>query len=229
MKEKIFEFLAGILVYGGGAAVIAYLIFTFLGKKTVETWFTKRLKKFEYDLSSLFNRVTKIHEKEFEVLPEAWSKMQNALGRISSLVAMLKTWPDLDQMNATELEEFLEQSKLRESEKEKLRSSTKKLEYYTKAMFWHDLQETHKAFEDFHNYIVHNQVFLSSDLKEQFEKLDDIMWSAIIERKVGECNEGLVRSDMQVNAYKKIRDDINPIKDKIAALIQKRLHYHDVD
>jgi len=225
----MFEFLGKIVVYGGGATAIAYLTFTFLGKKTVETWFTKKLKKFEYDLNSLFNRVTKIHEKEFEVLPEAWSKMQDALGRISSLVAMLKTWPDLDRMNEIELEEFIDQSKLRKSEKEKLRSSPKKLDYYTKTIFWHDLQETHRAFEDFHNYIVHNQVFLSSDLQEQFGKLDDIMWSAIIERKVGEGGEDLASRDMRINAYKQVRDDINPIKDEIAGLIQKRLHYHDVD
>jgi hypothetical protein len=195
----------------------------------VETWFTKKLKKFEYDLNSLFNRVTKIHEKEFEVLPEAWSKIQDALGHISSLVAMLKTWPDLDRMNEIELEEFIDQSKLRKSEKEKLRSSPKKLDYYTKTIFWHNLQETHRAFEDFHNYIVHNQVFLSSDLQEQFEKLDYIMWSAIVERKVGESGEDLASREMRINAYKRIRDDINPIKDEIAALIQKRLHYHDVD
>ena len=229
MEGKMFEFLGKIVVYGGGATAIAYLTFTFLGKKTVETWFTKKLKKFEYDLNSLFNRVTKIHEKEFEVLPEAWSKMQDALGRISSLVAMLKTWPDLDRMNEIELEEFIDQSKLRKSEKEKLRSSPKKLDYYTKTIFWHDLQETHRAFEDFHNYIVHNQVFLSSDLQEQFGKLDDIMWSAIIERKVGEGGEDLASRDMRINAYKQVRDDINPIKDEIAGLIQKRLHYHDVD
>ncbi|MHC4125691.1 MAG: hypothetical protein ACYSRR_04460 [Planctomycetota bacterium] len=195
----------------------------------METWFTKKLKKFEYDLNSLFNRVTKIHEKEFEVLPEAWSKIQDALGHISSLVAMLKTWPDLDRMNEIELEEFIDQSKLRKSEKEKLRSSPKKLDYYTKTIFWHNLQETHRAFEDFHNYIVHNQVFLSSDLQEQFEKLDYIMWSAIVERKVGESGEDLASREMRINAYKRIRDDINPIKDEIAALIQKRLHYHDVD
>jgi hypothetical protein len=226
MEEEILEFLGKIVAYGGGAAVIAYLIFAFLGKKTVETWFAKRLRKFEYDLSSLFNRVTKIHEKEFEVLPEAWLKMQDAIGRVSDLVSILKQWPDFDRMNNSALEEFIERSKLHEYEKQELRISTKKLDYYQKAIFWHDLDEAKQAFLDFHNYITRNQVFLSSDLQEQFMKLDNIMWSAIVKREVGQRADG---QEVCISAYKQIRDDVSPVRDEIANLVQNRLHYHDVD
>ncbi len=233
MNEKILEFI----LYGGGAIAIAYATFTFLGKKTVESWFAKKLKKLDYDLNSLFSRVTKIHEKEFEVLPEAWSKMLDALGRVSSLVSMGKILPDLDRINKAELEEFIGRSRLHEHQKEELRNAPKKLEYYTKTIFWHDFQETNKAFGDFHNYIARNLVFLSSDLHDKFLELDNIMWSAIVERQVGQddvddydyYDNGKVYRDMRINAYKKIRDDVNPVKDEIAVLIQKRLHYYDVD
>jgi hypothetical protein len=229
MNEKILEFIVRIVAYGGGATAIAYLTFTFLGKKTVESWFAKKLKKFEYDLNSLFNRVTKIHEMEFEVLPKAWSKMQNALGCISNLVKPVKLYPNLDEINENALEEFIAQSGLREYEKEELRNSTNKLDYYQKKKFWHNSQETRQALQDFHNYIVDNRIFLSSDLQEQFTKIDNILWDTMIEREVGEGGEDSDSRNMRINAYKKIRDDIDPIIKEIEALVQKRLHYHDVN
>lgn len=229
MEEKILEFIGKIVAYGGGATVIAYLTFTFLGKKTVETWFIKKLKKFEYDLNSLFNRVSKIHEKEFEVLPEAWFKMQDALGRISAFVSKIKEYPDLDGMGETALEEFLAKSKLHESEKKELRDSPEKLNYYQKTIFWHDSHETQQAFQDFHNYIIRNQIFLTSKLQEQFMKLDDIMWSAIVDREEGEGGRDSASRDMRMSACKQIRDDVEPVRDEIAYLVQKRLHYHDVN
>lgn len=229
MEEKILEFLGKIVAYGGGATVIAYLTFTFLGKKTVETWFAKKLKKFEYDLNSLFNRVTKIHEKEFEVLPEAWFKMQDAIGRISGLVSVQEFWPDLDKMDETALEEFMAKSKLHEYEKKELRDSPKKLDYYRKTIFWHDLHETHQAFKDFHNYIIRNRIFLTSKLQEQFMKLDDIMWSAIVKREVSEGGEDSDSRKIRISAYKQIRDDINPIRDEIGKLVKGRLCYDDVN
>ena len=76
------KFLVQLIAYGGGAVAIAYVVFIFLGKNVVENWFSKRmeayknaqaqeLEEFKYKINALFNRVTKIHEKEFEVLPKA--------------------------------------------------------------------------------------------------------------------------------------------------------------
>lgn len=229
MKE-VFELFGKILVYGGVPAAIAYLIFVFLGKKTVETWFAKRLRKFEYDLNSLFNRVTKIHEIEFEVLSKAWIKMQDALGRISGLVSITKSWPDLDRMSETALEEFLAKSKLHEYEKEELGQSSRKIDYYQKTIFWHDLEEVQNAFEDFHNYIIRNKIFVSPDLQAKFAEIDEIMWAAIVHMKVGKGTDSQeISQEMHINAFKKIRDEVNPIRDSIEKLVQSRLHYHDVD
>ncbi len=228
--ERVFEFFGKIVIYGGGLTAIAYTIFIFLGKKTIETWFDKRLKKFEYDLNCLFNRAAKIHEKEFEVLPIAWLKMQDALGRISGFVSIIKSWPDLDRMSETAIEEFLGKSKLHEYEKDELRKSTKKLDYYQKTIFWHDLEEVQNAFWEFHNYIIRNKIFLSTDLQAKFAEIDNIMWTAIVEMKVGKgSGSQIISQDMCINAYKKIRDEVNPIRDSIEKLVQSRLHYHEVE
>ncbi|MFZ0033515.1 MAG: hypothetical protein WAK60_00825 [Sedimentisphaerales bacterium] len=218
-------------------ALVAYGLFQFLGKKWIENKFAEKLQEYKhaqnkeleelkFRINTLFSRVTKIHEKEFEVLPEAWLKMQEALGRASQLVSLIREYPDLNRMSKEALSEFLAQSKLHDYEKKELLEASNKLAYYQDTIFWYELRETREAFWDFHNYIIKYRVFLSSNLQEQFGKIDDVIWEAIVERKVGhEAND----REMWSTAYKKIRDEINPIRDKIETLVQSRLHYDRVD
>jgi hypothetical protein len=237
MDEVILQFLGKVLAYGGGGAAAAYLVFTFFGKKLIDRWFAERLeitrhelnKQLEetrYKMNSLFNRVTKIHEKEFEVLPEAWHKMQDALGRISGLTSLFHQYPDINRMSPAALQEFLAKSILHEFEKQELLQADDKMSYYQDKMFWHELRVVEEAFFDFHNYIVRNKIFLSLDLQEQFTKVDDVMRSAIVERKVGHEADD---HQMWVKAYKKIKEEVNPIRDTIEKQVQTRLHYHEAE
>ena len=100
MPKEIFEFIGKLVAYGGGIVVIAYGIFILLGKKWIESIFQKNLEiykrtqnqeleNFKYKINSLFSRVSKIHEKEFEVLPEIWSRLHDAKDIISALVSPL--------------------------------------------------------------------------------------------------------------------------------------------
>jgi hypothetical protein len=236
MEQAIAQFIGKALAYGGGGAVVAYAIFTFLGKKWIEGKFAERLEvyrnelkkeleKTRYEINALFNRVTKIHEKEFEVLPEAWYKMQDALGRASQFTSYVQHYPDLNHMSQPGLEEFLEKSRLHEFEKQELLQKSDKLSYYKETIFWYELRDVEEAFFKFHNYIIKNKIFLTPELQEQFTKIDDVMWSAIVERKVGhEAND----REMWSKAYKMIKDEVNPIRDVIEKLVQRRLHYHEV-
>jgi len=89
--EQMLNYLGELVLYTGSIVGFTFLFFRFLGKRWIENIFSKNLEKwkhelnkeleqYRYKINALFNRVTKIHEKEFEVLPEAWLKMQDALG-----------------------------------------------------------------------------------------------------------------------------------------------------
>jgi len=82
IPDKIIKFIIEVITVGGGATAIAYGAFTWFGKKWLEGEFAERLKAFKhqqnlqleqyrYGIKALFSRITKIHEKEFEVLPTA--------------------------------------------------------------------------------------------------------------------------------------------------------------
>ncbi len=233
--SEMFKWLGQVVLWLGGATVTAFAAFKFLASKWIENKFAtqleahkheqaKELEELRHKINAAFSRVTKIHEKEFEALPEAWYKLQDALGRISGVTSSVARYPDPNRMDATQLAEFLKQSDLYDFEKEELRKAGDKNAYYQEGRFWHDLKYAKDAFWDFHNYTVRNRIFLSSDLFEQFQKIDDVMWEAIVYMESGQKERD---SKMRDEAYKKIREEVNPIRDEIERLIQKRLHYHE--
>lgn len=234
INQQILKFIGAAVVYGGGSAAIAYAIFLFLGKKWIENKFAERLEKYRheqnkeleevrYRINALFNRITKIHEKEIEVLPEAWSRLHQVLSLLSQLTSPLQKYPDLNRMTDPQLKEFLNQSRLHDFEKEEIIKVSDKVKYYTDQIFWHDLYDVKMAFSNFHNYIEINRVFLSNDLKEQFTKIDDVMWNSLLEREIG---HGAGDGKMWREANKRIRDEVVPLRDKIEELVQERLQYH---
>ncbi|MDD2335216.1 MAG: hypothetical protein PHD01_01410 [Geobacteraceae bacterium] len=231
MEQQILAFLGKILAYGGGAAAVAYAVFLSVGKKWIESQFQDRLEQsrhenakelehLKFEITSLLNRVTTLHQKEFEVIPEAWSRFHEVLFRLRPFVSFFQQFPDLDHMSQDRLLEFLDQSKLLDSEKNELRSASKKTDLYQKLIFWHVYSDVRNAFSDFHNYLEKNQIFMSKDLCEQFSKIDGILWEVLIKREVG---HQYVDHKMWVEASQQMRNEIEPLRKEIECLVQNRL------
>lgn len=231
MQDLILKYIGELVLYGGGSVAIAYGVFSFLGKKWIENKFSesfenykhqqkKELEQTKYKINTLFNRITKIHEKEFEVLPTAWALLMEANSKLSKFTSALKEYPDLDKMNKEQLNKFLELSFLYDYQKDELIDSVKKLEYYQEKLFYHELHQAGKAIFNFHDYIQKNRLFLSTDLKNKFKEIDDVMWSAHTSMEIGVKEK---QSKMQLEAWKKTKNDIEPIKNEIEELVQKRL------
>lgn len=235
MTETIFGFIGKLIIYGGGTVAIAYGFFVFLGKKWIENKFAtkleeykisqnKELEDFKYKINTLFNRVLKIHEKEYEVLPVAWAKLHEAKDHISSLVSPLQSYPDFSRLNEGETKTILKDYNWEDHEVEKLISSPDKNKFFQERIFWHRIAEAKTKFSDFHKYIVRNRIFLSEELKEQFNKADDLMWDVLVSREVG---QGAKDYKMIHESYKKLKENIEVIISAIEKLVQERLRYNE--
>ena len=229
--EVIFEFIGEVVAVGGAAAVIAYGIFVFFGKKWLETKFSERLEAYKhkqnkeleevrYKINAQFNRISKIHEKEMEVLPEAWHKLHYALGKIQYFTSPLREYQDLDRLTEEQLEAFLDSSKFHDWEKNELRKTEGKLEYYQERIFYHELAEAKKASSEFHNYIVENSIFLSQDIKERFIAIDDALWDSLMDKETNHESKGW---GVKRKSYSQVKKDIAPLTREIESLVQKRL------
>lgn len=234
MADEILKFIGSVIAYGGGSAAVAYGLFIFFGKKWIETKFSQRLEEskneqrkeiedFKLEINTLFNRITKIHEKEIEVLPQCWSKLHDAKDIISNLVSPLQTYPDFDRMEEDEIRASLKNTLLEEFQIEELIKVRHKVDYYQEKIFWHRLHEAKIKFSDFHVYTTKNRIFLSNDLKELFTKADDLFWESLSRKEIGKESKDY---KMMNESYKTLRDNIDEVIEKIENQVQDRLHYH---
>ncbi len=237
MEKEIWNFIGMLVAYSGGGIAISYGVFVFLGKKIIDKKFAesnldfkyqkdKDLANYEKKINTLLNRVTKIHEKEFQVLPEAWNKLQDCFIKLSYFTRMFRQEPDFSSMNPEQLEAFFDDLGLNDYQKKQLKIKTDKPAYYQDVIFWHEFNDVRKSFSEFVQYIKKNRIFLSNDLKEKFQALEEIMWSAIIDQEVGHQSHD---SKMKIDAYKTVRKEIDPIIHEIEDLVQKRLKYNEAE
>ena len=233
--DPIFEFIGKVVAIGGSSAVVAYAIFTLVGRKWLEAIFAERLEAYKheqnkeleevrYRINAQFNRITKIHEKEIEVLPEAWIRLKQSIGQLQYFISPGRQYPNLDSMNGAQLEEFLEKNEFYDFEKDKLRQADNKLQMYAELIFFHELHDTRKMAREFHHYIQDNRIFLSNDLKEQFTRIDDLIWEAMTDKEFSHVTKDF---KAERKSYKEVQDEIAPLVDNIEALVQKRLQYED--
>lgn len=134
------------------AVTAAYGVFKLLGTKWIDTRFAQRLETFKHEqnqeierlrfrINALMDRTTKLHQHEFEVLPEVWNKLDIAFAQVRSFTSRLTSYPDLEQMGPAQYAEFLATSAVPEWQKEELRRWDRghRNERYQEIVFWHRL------------------------------------------------------------------------------------------
>lgn len=234
MSEQVLKFVGELIAYGGGSAVVAYLLFQYLGKTWIENKFAQRLDQLKHqqalelqrlrvEIDSLLSGALKLQDREFQILPEAWQKLDEAHGLVSWLVSPMQEYPDLDRMSQAQLEEFLAATEFTETQKDELRSSRNKLNIYQDIDFWYRLHKVKAAFSDLQKFVARNGIFFPSGLKEKFTKISEMLWSALVSKEVGhEAND----HKMQREGWKEIKENVEPLYKSIEADIQARLQSH---
>lgn len=176
------------MAYGGGAAFIAYLLFQYLGKTWIENKFSERLDQLRHqqalelqrlrvEIDALLSGAIKLQEKEFSVLPEAWTKLDEAHSLVAWLVSPMQQYVDVNQMNSPHFEEFLSGTELTELQKDEVRNSRDRNKTYQDIVFWHRLQRIRVAFGELQTYVARNGIFLPPELKDKFAKITETLWS----------------------------------------------------
>lgn len=90
----------------GGAAGLTVLLIKKYGTSIIDNQFAKALENYKFKINSKFDRISKIHEKEFEILPAIWKSIIDANSSFATITKMLQTYPDLDRMTEEERKEY---------------------------------------------------------------------------------------------------------------------------
>jgi hypothetical protein len=190
---KFGKWLGAVVAVGGTSAAIAYGLFQWLGQRWIEHQFAARLESFKAEQQKelerlkhlLSSRVSRIHEKEFEVLPRAWFLLHDACGKAHEFMATIRQSPDFENLPEPLFEEFLKDSKLSDSQKDELRRADRnaRKKVYGEAQFWIEYSDSQKAHTDFHNYLVQHRIFMTDDLRQKFGAVDKDLADALLERR----------------------------------------------
>jgi hypothetical protein len=234
LSEIIQNFLtaAGALILGGGTLVtIAYGFFKLFGEKWLHTKFEERLaahrhaqqkelEELRFRINALFDRKTKLHQREYEVVPEAWSRLVDAHNEVAAFTSFLQSYADVGKMSEAQLVEFLSSSPLQNWEREELKASADKNKYYQRALFGHRYYQCREKYREAHVYVLKNSIFMPNDIRRDFNQLDGLLWGALNEHHINEVHDIHPRERSGVNA---LRDQGNILLASIEEKIQKQL------
>lgn len=233
LLQKILSYLGSIIVIAGSISAIVYYLLKFFSKKWLENQFAKRLEEFKrkqsellenyrFEINSRFNRISKIHEKEFEVLPNAWYKLQDAYMEFLNISSPLQSWPDLNRYSEIQLESFVAKSGLLDFQKDEILAVEDKLGYYQEKYYWISLNKANDKLNDFRIYLRYNKIFLSKDLFKLFSNIETIMIETVATFETMHEKE---HWEKHYEMFKKLRDNGGKIIEELEMLVQSRLHF----
>ena len=231
---ELFTALGAILTAVGLSVGVAYVFFIWLGKSWIEQKFKQQIELMKHQqqkevetlrqaINTQFSRISKVHTKEFEVLPETWKLMHEAYGAAIHLVRSLKSIPEFASMQVAEFSQFVSETTLSPAAKKKFLVAHDRPKFYLNEVYWSDLQKAEDTGRAFNNYIIVNSVFMTRDLQEKFKSLNKSMQEAIFNYRIG---KELELPDNLSDA-RKVLSNLDDQLSKLQDAVQKRLRYEE--
>ncbi len=222
----------------------AYALFKYAGQKWVERLLSRDLEQFKREQQEklegfkgeqqkelerlrhlLSTRVSKIHEKEFEVLPAIWLLLNDLNGAVHRAVDLtFKPYPDFRSFSDAQLEGFLLSepiaSMFSEYQKNELRKATDKDTYYMEALMSKYISEAENKHRIFLNYLIEHRIFMTDDLRARLEDARKALFGALTSYSIGKsANDWEMMRHGQDDMLKNMQTRINEVEQAI----QKRL------
>jgi hypothetical protein len=169
------------------------------------------------------DRARKLQDREFDALTKGWSILHQAYWRTRDAISTQKTIADMTIMHPLHLEQFIDECKLPNWQKQRLREIE-------------DINEKQAAHEDFYRwyeygecrrwkfklvqFIDRNAIFIQPHIKQRFNDLHDMISSALTEHGLRIKKDS--KFDKYVVAYR-LRDEGEPLYHELEQLIHDRL------
>ena len=234
--DQVLRYLGEVVLYGGGSAAVAFLLFQYLGKGWIDARFHERLEAFKHEqakelqrlkveVDALLSGALKIQEREFTVLPEAWQKLSDTYSTTGWAISPMQQYAAVGRMADDELDEFLSKSELLDSQKARVRTASERTrdKTFQEITSLYRLSRASTAVGELQNYIASQGLFLPPALKTQFQQLQPILWSALTKVRVGREAEDY---KMQQQGWEELQQKAEPIHKAIELAISERLHSH---
>ena len=230
------------------AASTTTVIFVFLGKKWISHLFSKELEKekaelneqLEHEKAKLSARTEQakseisfhaakrlsLHNKEYEVFPEIWSRLSDARDSLGPyLIEFRLAPPDLNRMGDDDFKKWLGRTDLEDDEKnEMLKAKADDREsQFNQIRDFQNLIRAQKAFLEFDTYLQKNRIFISPEIREKLDYIGDCLKKPWAERQTHFDLEGKIGgANLRVEAINILIEEVKPLMLEIENIIQEK-------
>lgn len=234
MPATIIEWIVSVAAAGGGAGFIAFQLFKKLGESWLDDRFKSRLQDLAHiqnkeierlrnELTKSFDRASKLHQREFEVLPMVWDEVHEAFWTTASLVSPLQLHPDLNRMEESQLHAFLDKCDLDEWQKNNIRKTTDKTTQFRNYALWSQLSHAQRARQSALNKISRHAIFLDEAMRDDLFNILARLNGALIEHEANQEAPMLRRSERLDKDISWVRGEGRADMDSVEARIRGRL------
>lgn len=226
--------LATAMLAGLGVTTVvgtAYAFFKFLGEKWISQKFSERLEaykaeqtreleKLKHRINGVFDRTKRLHDKEFEVLPEIWGKLVDARGWALSYTSIYKSYADISLLEGLDLEEFLATTKFSEAQKREIKSALRPQDAYMKVTERYLHADTMDKIREASIALSKHGIFVIPEVRHDMLKMLELIHSAVAEHQINEEND--VRPRMREGSQQ-LKNEGEPLFRKIELAVIDRL------
>jgi hypothetical protein len=217
--------ITGAVVFGAVFSAIKWF-----GERWVTAKFDQRLEtfkhfqqremeQFKFQINASMDRAIKLHQREFETLPEAWSTLVTAYNSVKGIVSPFQSYADVGRMRDTELDEFLAGCNFSTAQREEIAASSDRDKSFQEASFWQRFNKVQNDFRVHHVFLLQNAIIMPPGMKEKFTAIGDLAWDALTERKITQE----MKDWRQRSKNEKFEKEGEPLLRSLEAEIQKRL------
>lgn len=144
------------------------------------------LERIKFERSGIFDRATRLNQREFEIIPQLWKRTTFAHDTLSRAIRRFHSTPDFRVMKEQEAANFIETSNLQDWQKDEMKALPDHLRtaYYADAMIWINLREAESAKAKFNRAYLTGIIFIHPDTVEKFEPIANLFNGALFEYRL---------------------------------------------
>lgn len=179
---------------------ISWAAFKWLGKAWIENKFSRameeyrseqahELERLKHRINATFDRLTRLHDREFEVLPDLWGKLVEARLWALSYTSSMQSYPVIKSLDDDALLEYLDGHPFAEWQKREILDAEDRQEEFVKLLKRYRHGEVESKIREFELAFAKMGIFLDAELEEMMRKLNKLISDAVIEQKINEDHD----------------------------------------
>jgi hypothetical protein len=193
---------------------VSWTAFRWFGQTWIESKFSRAMEEYKSEqaqelerlrhrINSTFDRLTRLHDREFEVLPDLWGKLVEARLWAISYVSSFQSYPDIARLEDDALAEYLAERPFAEWQRREIMNAEDRQEQFIKTHNRYRYSDVNDKIRAFELAFAKNGIFLSADLESMMQKLIDFINAAVIEHNINEEHDVRPRHRDGIRALEK--------------------------